>query len=49
MIAVTCGYSLLNSEATMTRISDACNTLGCALYDPQTGKRYEQPEPGSDE
>lgn len=45
MINVYCGHSLLKSEETMNRIIDACNSLGCALYDPQTGQRYEQPEP----
>ncbi len=45
MVIVTCGHSLLKSEETMNRIIDACCSLGCALYDPQTGQRYEQPEP----
>jgi hypothetical protein len=45
MIIVTCGHSLLKSEETMNRIIDGCCSLGCALYDPQTGQRYEQPEP----
>ena len=45
LISVFCGYSLLKSEDTMNRIIDACCSLGCALYDPQTGERYEQPEP----
>ena len=35
MIVVTCGHSLVKSEATMNRIIDACCSLGCALYDPQ--------------
>jgi hypothetical protein len=48
MIVVSCGYSLLKSEATMNRIIDACRSLGCALYDPQTGQRYGQPEPQPD-
>ena len=45
LISVYCGHSLLKSEETMNRIIDACCSLGCALYDPQTGQRYEQPEP----
>jgi len=45
MIIVTCGYSLLKSEKTMNRIIEVCCSLGCALYDPQTGRRNEQQEP----
>jgi hypothetical protein len=45
MIIVNCGYALLQSEETMNRIIEACNSLGCALYDPQRGQRYAQPEP----
>ena len=45
MIIVNCSYSLLKSEETMNRLIDTCCELGCALYDPQTGRRYEQPEP----
>jgi len=45
LIVVSCGHSLLKSGETMNRIIDACRSLGCALYDPQTGKRYGQPEP----
>ncbi|MHA3770048.1 hypothetical protein ACXR0O_00760 [Verrucomicrobiota bacterium sgz303538] len=46
-IAVSCGYQLLDSPDTMNSIIDAANFLGCALYDPQTSQRYEQPEPQS--
>jgi hypothetical protein len=45
LISVFCGHSLLKSEETVNQIVDACCSLGCALYDPQTKKRYEQPEP----
>ena len=48
MIIVICGYSLLSSSETMNRIIAACNGLGCALYDPQTSRRYEQPEPSEE-
>ena len=42
-ISVSCGYLLLDSPDTMNKIIDACNNLGCALYDPQVGRRFEQP------
>ena len=42
-IIVTCGYKLLDSHETMNRIIDVCAAFGCALYDPQTGERYQQP------
>lgn len=45
LIIVNCAHSLLNSEVTMNRIIDACLSLGCAIYDPQTEQRYGQPEP----
>lgn len=45
LIIVNCGHLLLKSEVTMNRILDVCFALGCALYDPQTEQRYEQPEP----
>jgi hypothetical protein len=40
-----CGYDLLKSTETMNRIIAVASSLGCALYDPQTSKRYKQPEP----
>lgn len=43
-IIVTCGYQLLKSPDTMNLILGVANSLGCALYDPQTGQRYQQPE-----
>lgn len=44
VITVTCGYELLKAPSTMNRILDACATLGCAAYDPQSRERYEQPK-----
>jgi hypothetical protein len=46
LITVTCGYTLLDSPEVLNRLIDTCGRLGCALYDPQTGERYDQPEPG---
>lgn len=43
-IIITCGYKLLDSPDTMNLIIDVGNSLGCALYDPQAGMRYAQPE-----
>ena len=43
-IIVTCGYQLIQSQDTMNLIIGVVNSLGCALYDPQTGQRYQQPE-----
>lgn len=43
-IIVICGYLLLESPETMNRIIDVCAKFGCALYDPQTGVRYNQPK-----
>ncbi len=45
LIVVNCGYDLLASPDTMNRIINVCLSLGCALYDAQTGRRYEQLEP----
>lgn len=45
MLTVTCGYKLLESPDTMNRIIDVAARFGCAFYDPQTGKRYHQPDP----
>jgi hypothetical protein len=43
-LSVRCGYQLVkNSPDTMNLIVDAGNGLGCALYDPQSGRRYQQP------
>src|SRR4051794_37934917 len=41
-LIVNCGWPLLNSPDTMNRVIDVAHTFGCALYDPQTGERYEQ-------
>ena len=35
-------------EMGLEQIINACCSLGCALYDPQTGRRYEQPEPNTE-
>lgn len=45
LITVNCGYELLKSPDVMNRIVEACGELGCALFDPQSGERYEQPDP----
>jgi hypothetical protein len=44
-VSVSCGFKLLDSPDTMNTIIEAVTSLGCALYDPQTGQRYEQPDP----
>jgi hypothetical protein len=44
-IYVECGYELLKSPEVMNRIIELAGEFGCALYDPQTGERYEQPDP----
>ena len=38
------GDELLENPDILNAIIDAAASLGCALYDPQTAKRYEQPE-----
>lgn len=43
MLTVNCGFKLLDSPDTMNLIIDSAHELGCALYDPQTNERYEQP------
>lgn len=43
LIIVNCGFKLLESSDTMNRIIEACNSMGCALYDSQTNQRYQQP------
>lgn len=45
MITVSCGFQLLESPESMNLIISVLQEFGCALYDPQTGERYEQPEP----
>lgn len=45
LIVANCGYELVKAENAVNRLIEACTSLGCALYDPQTEKRYEQPEP----
>ncbi len=45
LIVVNCGHELLKAPEVPNRITEACGTLGCALFDPQSGKRYEQPDP----
>lgn len=41
-ISLTCGYKLLQNPEPLNRIIDVMTRFGCALYDPQTGKRYPQ-------
>lgn len=45
LIVVNCGYELLKSPDVMNRVIEACGVLGCALFDPQSGERYAQPDP----
>ena len=45
-LIVNCGYQLLESPDTMNRIMDVAQQFGCALYDPQVGQRFEQPDLG---
>ncbi|MGA9038897.1 MAG: hypothetical protein WB421_00030, partial [Terriglobales bacterium] len=45
LIVATCGFELLKSQESMNRLIEAVASLGCALYDPQIDKRFEQPEP----
>jgi hypothetical protein len=45
VISVSCGFSLLKSPEVINRLIDTLGKLGCAMYDPQTGERYEQPKP----
>jgi hypothetical protein len=50
-ISVTCGYKLLKDPEPLNRLIDVMAGFGCALYDPQTGERYTQPDlpkPSSD-
>lgn len=47
LLTVLCGYKLLKSPDTMNRIIDVAAKFGCALYDPQTGERYQQPDPAT--
>ena len=44
-IFVTCGYELLKTPDVVNRIIAVANEFGCALYDPQSDERNEQPEP----
>jgi hypothetical protein len=47
-IFVHCGYPLLESPDTLNRVIEIAGEFGCALYDPQTGKRYNQADPKRD-
>lgn len=46
-VAVSCGYKLLEKPDALNRLIDLMNGFGCALFDPQTGERYDQPDPRS--
>ncbi len=48
LIVANCGYELVKAENAVNRLIGACTSLGCALYDPQTDKRYEQPDAAPD-
>ncbi len=41
MIIVYCGYSMLKSPDNINKIIDIGGALGCSLYDPQVGQRFE--------
>ena len=45
MIIANCGYELIKGQNAVNRLIEACTGFGCALYDPQTNERYQQPEP----
>ena len=45
LIVANCGYDLVKAGNAVNRLIEACTSLGCALYDPQENKRYEQPDP----
>jgi hypothetical protein len=48
-VSVSCGYKLLDNPEPLNRLIDVMASFGCALYDPQTGERYTQPDlPKSD-
>ena len=47
LITANCGYELLKEPEALNRLIAVLGKLGCALYDPQAGKRYEQPEPSA--
>jgi len=44
LIVALCGWKLLDSPETMNQVIAVANGLGCALYDPQSNKRFEQPK-----
>ena len=48
LIVANCGHELVKAERAVNRLIEACTSLGCALYDPQTDKRYEQPDPATE-
>ena len=43
-VSVSCGYNLLDNPEPLNRLIDVMAKFGCALYDPQTGERYAQPD-----
>ena len=43
-VSVSCGYKLLDNPEPLNRLIDVMASFGCALYDPQTGERYTQPD-----
>jgi hypothetical protein len=43
-VSVSCGYKLLENPDPLNRMIDVMAGFGCALYDPQTGERYIQPD-----
>ena len=36
MIVANCGWELLKSETVVNRLIEACRSLGCGVYNPQT-------------
>lgn len=43
-VSVSCGYRLLENPEPLNRLINVMAGFGCALYDPQTGERYAQPD-----
>jgi hypothetical protein len=44
LIIANCGYELVRAQQGVNRLIEAMASLGCAMYDPQEDKRFEQPE-----
>jgi hypothetical protein len=44
LIIATIGYELVRAQKGVNLLIEAMARLGCALYDPQEDKRFEQPD-----